>query len=182
MPTRPTPKPSPCPSIAGVTDMELDLGGIHLHDCGKIARYPPSLESDSTLSAKTYVNQDLKNQVDSIDWMLQRAVEPTQLTVLALQTLDYGNNTHGYHHDLTEWCENGNIFVHGRLHAKLSDSILLPQRARSHITELTSSSYDMLLDVTAANGTDNDISGTGAAFHDVPRAPSFEDDVDMMGT
>ena len=66
-----TPQPSLSPSLNG---MEHDLKDLALAaDESTLAKYPPSFDTDSTLSANTAINQTLKNQVDSVDWLLHNA-------------------------------------------------------------------------------------------------------------
>lgn len=180
-PAYPIPHPSPSASLAGLEDhledMVLDTGSA-------FAIYPPSLETDSTLSAGPYVNQDLKKQIDSMDWLLNGSFEPSrprELTSFSLQALDYANTIHGYHRDLANWCMSGNMFVRDRIDDRLSDSMLMPRRAKSQVTDYTTSSYDMIPDFRSPDDTADAVNGTGCLFDDIPRSPEFDSDAVMMG-
>lgn len=170
----PIPRPSPSPSVTG---LEYQLKDLALADEGNVAKYPPSLDTDSTLSAYTAVNQELKTKLESMTWILH-APEPARtqgLTHLALQTHDLNTREHGYARDLAGWCRDGDIFDRSGCHAELTDSMLVTKRSKSHATEYTTSSYDMLSDFDPATDTDHDVNGAGAVFDDVS-SPQLEDE------
>ncbi|KAK9775758.1 hypothetical protein SCAR479_07574 [Seiridium cardinale] len=188
-PTPPTPRASPCPSVAGI---EHDLRDLVMDEnAAPVARYPPSLDTDSTMSAGAYTitNQDLKHRaefIQLIDWQLKdhSVAQRQSLTELALHALDYGNSAHGYHRDLAGWCKDGNIFIRDDPRVQLTGSMLMSQRARSRATDQTSSSWSMLSDARASSLSDDtagDVSGTGAAFFDVPR-PFLDEHIDLLGS
>ncbi|ETS87091.1 hypothetical protein PFICI_00919 [Pestalotiopsis fici W106-1] len=169
----PTPQPSPSPSVTGMEDALKDFT---LADESIVARYPPSLDTDSTLSAHTVVNQDLKSQIDFMAWVLgNESTQRQGLTHLALQAHNLNTKDSGYHRDLEGWCRDGDMFDRSDRQTGLTDSMLVTKRSKSHATEYTSSSYDMLSDFDPAADTDHDVNGAGAAFHDIP-GPQLEDD------
>lgn len=170
-----TPQPSLSPSLNG---MEHDLKDLALAaDESTLAKYPPSLDTDSTLSANTAINQTLKNQVDIVDWLLHNAPKSSQsqcLTSFALQAHEFKTKDSGYHRDLAGWCLDGNLFDYHPGEAELSDSMFVTKRTKSHATEYTASSYDMIPEYTPVADTDHAVSGAGAAFHDIP-GPQADD-------
>lgn len=179
-PTAPTPEPSPSPSISGI---ENGLDNVVLGTGGAVAKYPPSLETESTLSADAFATQELKTRIESIEYLFKTsfgAGHQQGLTFEALQALDYGNSIHGYYRDLASWCKDGNLHVYNHLNAELTDSLFMHHRAKSQVTDLTGSSWCVVPEMTPPNDTAADISGTGAAFHDISRSPHWDDDADMM--
>jgi hypothetical protein len=169
---------SPCPSLAGI---EHDLKDLALVDGAPAARYPPSLDTDSTVSTVMPMKEGLKSEVASITWLLSKAPGLTQqhgLTFSALQALDYENSVHGYHRDLAAWCRDEEMFGHEPQEATLTDSLLVMGKAKSPTTSCTGSSYDMLSDFVPIDDTDQDVAGTGAAFYDIA-SPQLDDDIDI---
>jgi hypothetical protein len=170
----PTPRPSPSPSVTG---MEYQLKDLALADDGNIARYPPSLDTDSTLSAHTAINQELMTKIESMTRILHASehAQTQGLTHHALQAHNLNTRELGYTRDLAGWCRDGDIFDRSDCHPDLTDSMLVTKRSKSRATEYTTSSYDMLSDIDPAADTDHDVNGAGAAFHDVP-TPQIEDE------
>lgn len=171
----PTPRPSPSPSLAGIEYEPKDLA---VADDGNVAKYPPSLDTDSTLSAHTAINQELMTKIESISWILEDTFNPAQtqgLTHLALQAHDLNTKDLGYARDLASWCRDGNILDRSDRDAELTDSMLVTKRSKSRATEYTTSSFDMLSDFGAAADTDYAVNGAGAAFHEIP-TPQMEDE------
>ncbi|ETS80143.1 hypothetical protein PFICI_07672 [Pestalotiopsis fici W106-1] len=153
---------------SSVADMEDGLTDLALASESNITRYPPSLDTDSTLSFDTAINQQLMAQIDSMDWLLDNTpIQMPGLTHLALQAHDFNTGDSGYHRDLAGWCY-GNLLDRFDHHVGLADSILVTKSSKSLAASYTSSSYDMLSDIDPAADMDHDVSGTGAAFIDIP--------------
>ncbi|KAF3012327.1 hypothetical protein E8E14_003618 [Neopestalotiopsis sp. 37M] len=169
-------RPSPCPSVAGI---EHELKDLAVADDGNIAKYPPSLDTDSTLSAHTAFNHELMAKtLESISFILDETLDPVHtqgLTQLALQAHDLKTKDLGYARDLASWCRDGNILDRSDRDAELTDSMLVTKRSKSRATEYTTSSFDMLSDFGAAADTDYAVNGAGAAFHEIP-TPQMEDE------
>ncbi|KAF7520040.1 hypothetical protein G7054_g12904 [Neopestalotiopsis clavispora] len=166
----PSPQPGPSPSVAGI---EYELKDLALADEDNIVKYPPSLYTDSTLSAHTASNQELRTKIESMSW-ITHAPESSQgggLTYWALRAHDLSTREHGYARDLAGWCR-GNIFERDDLHKEVTDSLLVNKPTGSETSSYLNSSSDSpgLSDIidrsNSVTDTDRDVSGAGAIFHD----------------